>query len=108
MPALLITMSTVPNASTAVFTMASPPSAVATRVRVGHRLAAEIVDLVGDVLGRALVAALARYRTAEVVDDDPCASFGQLERMLAAETAAGARDDRNLAVVPDVCHGAAD
>ena len=108
MPALLMTMSTVPNASTAVLTIASPPSAVATRVRVDDRFAAEVVDLVGDVLGRALVAALARHRSTEIVDHDASAPLGQLERVLASEAAAGARDDRNLAVVSDVSHGAGD
>ena len=77
-------------------------------VGVGDGFAAEVVDLVDHVLGRALVAALARHRAAEVVDHDAGAAPGQLERVLAAEAAARAGDDRDLAVVADVSHGAGD
>ena len=73
-------------------------------VGVGHRLAAEVVDLLGGLVGRALLAAVAADRAAEVVDDDPGAAPGELEGVLAAEAAARAGDDRDLAVVADVCH----
>ena len=75
------------------------------RVGVGHGLATEIDDLLGDPLGRSGVATLAADGTAEVVDHEPGAASGELERMFTAEAAAGAGDDRDLAVESDVSHG---
>ena len=106
MPALLMTMSTLPKASSAVCTIAAPPSGVATRVGVGDGLAAGRLDLVDDALGRTLVAAGAVDRAAEVVDHDQRAARRQQQRVLPAEAAACAGDDRHLAVEPDLCHGA--
>ena len=73
-------------------------------VGVGDGLAAQVVDLLGGGVGRALGVALAAHRAAEVVDDDACAPPGQLQGVLTSEAAAGPRDDRHLAVVSDVCH----
>ena len=57
MPALLMTMSTLPYASTAVLTMLSPPSGVATESVFATCFAARCGDLVDDELRGALVAA---------------------------------------------------
>ena len=66
---------------------------VADVVAVGDGLAAHGLDLVDDLLRRALVGALAVHRAAEVVDDDLGAVVGQQQRVLAADAAAGAGDD---------------
>ena len=55
-------------------------------------------DLVGDLLRRRVVVTLARQRDAEVVDDDLRARSRKCERVLAADPATGAGDDRNLSV----------
>ncbi len=104
MPALLITMSTRPKASSADFTIASPPFGCGDRVVAGDRLATGGGDLVDDGLCRSVRATLAVDRTAEVVDDDQRAALGEVEGVRATEAAAGAGDDRDLAVEPEICH----
>ena len=69
------------------------------RVGVGHRFAAGVDDLGHHELGRGRRAARAVDRTAEVVHHDLGAAAGELERVAAAETTAGAGDDRDLSVV---------
>ena len=106
MPALLITMSTRPNASSAVCTIASPPSGVATELRVGDRLAAGGLDLLRPpCCAGPSEPPVPSTAAAEVVDDDLRAARGEEERVLAAEAAARAGDDRNLAVETEVSHG---
>ena len=69
------------------------------RVEVGDvgavrdSLAAERLDYVDDLLGRAESTHPRPHRRAEVVDDDLGALAGELERVLAAEAAAGSGDD---------------
>ena len=77
MPALLMTMSTVPNASIARLHDRLAALGRGDRVGVGDGLAAGGLDLVDDVLGRALVAARAVDRAAEVVDHDQRAALGE-------------------------------
>ena len=77
------------------------------RVGVGDRLAARRLDLVDDELGRAGIAAGAVDGAAEVVDHDQRAAPPELQGVLATEPAAGARDDRHLAVETECCHGPA-
>ena len=84
MPALLMTMSTLPNASTALCTMACAALGRGHRVGVGHGLAAGGLDLVDDPLGGPLVAAGAVDRAAEVVHDDERAALGQQQGVLPA------------------------
>ena len=74
------------------------------RVGVGDRLAAGRRDLVDDELGGADVGAGAVDRAAEVVDDDECAARGEQQGVLLAEAAAGAGDDRHLAVETELSH----
>ena len=81
-------MSTRPKASIAVWTIASPPSGVATESVFGDRLAAGRLDLVDDELGGPGVAARAVDGAAEVVDDDQRARAAERQRVLAAEPAA--------------------
>ena len=104
MPALLMTMSTVPKASSAVWTMASPPSGVATLLVSATASPPRSLISWAVLWAGPSVVALAAHRAAEVVDDDAGATAGQLEGVLAAEAAARAGDDRDLAVVADVCH----
>jgi hypothetical protein len=73
-------------------------------VAVGDGLAAEGLDLADHVVGRTLAAAVARHRATEVVHDDARAAAGELERVRPAQAAAGAGDDRDLAVESDVSH----
>ena len=68
------------------------------RVGVGDGLAAGGLDLVDDELGGPGVAAGPVDGAAEVVDDDQRAAWRRAERVLPAEAAARARDDRHLAV----------
>jgi hypothetical protein len=77
------------------------------RVVVGHGLAAGGLDLVDDLLRCRLGAAGAVGRPTQVVHDDEGASLRQLQGVAAAQPATGARDDRNLAVEPEICHGRA-
>ncbi len=67
-------------------------------VVVGDRVAAAIADDRSDLLGRALVGALAGHRTAEVVDHDLGAGGGQLESFASSNSVAGPRDNGNFAV----------
>ena len=98
MPALLISTSSLPKASTAVATSFSAPaqslmsSVLATASPAGGR------DLVDHLLRRAGVAARAVHRAAEVVDHDPGALRGQQEGVLAADAAAGAGHDGHSSV----------
>ena len=62
------------------------------------------LDLVDDVRGRARRRPGAVDRAAEVVDDDPGAAAGELERVRPAEAATGAGDDRDLAVETEIRH----
>ena len=64
-------------------------------VAVRDRLAAHLLDLVHDLLGRRLVATGAVGVAPEVVDDDLGAFRGKEQRMLPADAAPGTRDDRN-------------
>ena len=74
-------------------------------VVVGHGLAAGRLDLVDDLSARPRRrTAGAVDRAAEVVDDDQRAALGEQERVGAAEAAAGAGDDRDLAVEPEISH----
>ena len=93
MPALLTSMSSRPNVSTAVLIRRWPPSQSATLSRVGDRLAAHRRDLVDDLFGRGAVASGAVGRAAEVVDDDLGALRGEQQRVLATDAAPGAGDD---------------
>ena len=70
--------------------MASPPA----RLDLGHHLVRGLRRAAGAV-----------HRAAEVVDHHLGAAPGQLQRVLAAEAAAGAGHDRHLAVEADVRHG---
>ena len=106
MPALLMTMSTVPNASTAVLHDRLAALGGGHAVRVGDRLTAAALISSTTCSAGLLSPPSPVDRTAEVVDHDQRASLGQLERVLASEAAAGAGDDRNFAVEPDICHGA--
>ena len=85
--------------------MAAPPSGVATRVVVGDGLAAGGLDLVDDLLRRRRVEppvpSTEPPRSLTTIERAP---RGQLERVGAAEAAAGAGDDRDLAVEADVRH----
>ena len=106
MPALLMTMSTLPNSSMAVCTMASPPSGVAT-----ESVLATATPPASSISSTTFWAGPASSpstvdRTAEVVDHDLRAARGEQQCVLAAETAARAGDDRNLVVESDVSHGA--
>jgi hypothetical protein len=74
MPALLMTMSTVPNASTAVCDDRLAALGGGDRVVLATASPPSAVDLVDHLLGRALVATLAVDGAAEVVDDDPGAA----------------------------------
>ena len=64
-------------------------------------LAAGRGDLVDDLLGRALVGALAGGLAAEVVDDDRGTLGREQQRLGAPDPAPGAGDDRDLAVEAD-------
>ena len=74
------------------------------RVGVAHRLAAGVDDLGDDLLGRGRRAAGAVDRAAEVVHHDARAAPGELERVAASETTAGAGDDRDLSVEAERIH----
>src|SRR5690606_30259370 len=65
---------------------------------VRHRLAAAVLDDLHDLVGRTLVAALTLRRAAVVVHDDLGPLRGELERLPAADSSAGAGDDRDLPV----------
>ena len=82
MPALLMTMSTRPNASTRGLHDGLAALGRGHRVGVGDGLAAGGLDLVDHPLGRALVAAGAVDRAAEVVDDHERARGGQQQGVL--------------------------
>jgi hypothetical protein len=74
--------------------------AVLDGVIVGDRGAAGGLDLVDDLVGGRRRLALAGEAAAEVVDDDLGAARRQEQRVGAAQAAAGARDDRDLAIEP--------
>ena len=105
MPALLMTMSTLPYASIAVCTMRFAALGCGDAVVVGNGFAARGLDLVHDGLGRRLRRARAVGRTAEVVHHDQRAALGQFQCVRPAEAATGARDDRYLAVETEISHG---
>ena len=102
MPALLMTMSTVPNASTAVCTMASPPSGVATL--------SPLATASPPSASISLTTCWAGPASPPSPDTEPPRSLTTMRAprsasssaWLAAEAAAGAGDDRDLAVVADV------
>jgi hypothetical protein len=71
---------------------------VADVMRGGHRLAALARDLRYDVVRRRLACSRPSYAHAEVVDHHGVASFGERERVRAADPPAGPRDDCYLAV----------
>jgi hypothetical protein len=71
---------------------------VADVIGVGDGLAAHGLDLVHDVLGRALVVALPVHRATEVVDDDLGAVVGQQQRVLASDAPSRTRDDGDAAL----------
>jgi hypothetical protein len=75
------------------------------RVVVCDRLAPRRRDLVDHRLRGGRAAAGAVDRAAEVVDDDQGTAAGQLQRMGTAQAPAGARDDRDLAIEPEISHG---
>ena len=104
MPALLTTMSTRAEGVDRGLHDGGAALGRGHRVRVGHGLAAGRLDLVDHPLGRALVAAGAVDRAAEVVHDHERAAGGEQQGVLAAEAAAGAGDDRHLAVEAEICH----
>ena len=105
MPALLITMSTRPNASSAVFTIAAPPSGEATECVSATAMPPR--------LSISFAAVCAGPSEPPVPSMPPPRSLmttwaprrREQERVLAAEAAARARDDRNLAVETEVSHG---
>ena len=105
MPALLMTMSTLPKASTADLHDRLAALGGGHRVGVGDGLAAGGLDLVDDALGGPGVAARPVDGAAEIVDDDQRAALGQLQRVLPSEAAARARDDRHSSVETEFCHG---
>ena len=107
MPALLMTMSTRPKASTAVLTIASPPSGVATLLVSATAMPPRSSISLAVVWAGPSLAALAAHRAAEVVDDHLRAAGREQQCVLAPEPAARAGDDRNLAVVSEVSHGGA-
>jgi len=67
------------------------------RVGVDRRLAAALLDDLPGLLGWRVGLALAGQRGADVVDDDLGAFAGHHDGDLAADAAAGAGDDRDLA-----------
>ena len=79
MPALLMMMSTLPNVSTAVFTIAGAALGGGHAVVVGDGLAAGRLDLVDHLLGGGLGAAGAVGGAAEVVDHEQGAPLGEVE-----------------------------
>ena len=104
MPALLMTMSTRPKASTRRLHDGLAALGRGDGVGVGDGLAAGGLDLVDDRLRRAVLAAGAVDGAAEVVDHDQRAARGQQQGVLAAQPAAGAGDDRYLAVESEISH----
>ena len=104
MPALLMMMSTRPKVSTAVLHDVGAALGRGHAVVVRDGLAAGGGDLVDDLLGRGLRVPGAVAGPAEVVDDDERASLGEVEGVRAAEATTGARDDRHLAVEPEISH----
>ena len=94
MPALLTTASRRPNRSTAVRTIASPPSGLRHGVVRCHRHAARALDLFDDLVGDARSPRLAVHRAAEVVHHHRPAAPRDLHRVEAAEASTGSRDDR--------------
>jgi hypothetical protein len=73
-------------------------------VRVGHRRTAERLDLLDHLLGRPGRGPGAVDGAPQVVDHDLGAPRGQQEGVLPSQTAAGAGDDRHLALEPDLRH----
>ena len=71
---------------------------------VGRGRAAGLDDLLDDVRGRALVAALPREARAEIVDDDLGAGLRERDGDAAPDAPAGARDQRRLAVEESHAH----
>ena len=77
MPALLMTMSTLPNASSARLHDGRAALRGGDGARVGDGLTAECRDLVHHPFGCALVAPGSVDTAAEVVDDEECATRGE-------------------------------
>ena len=95
MPALLTTASRRPNAETAVDDRLPALGRVDGLV-VRDRATARGFDLGDDGIGNRRVGAVARHRPADVVDDHGRASLRQIERVQAAEAAAGSGHHRDL------------
>ena len=93
MPALLTRMSTRPKASSAACTILSPFAGSPIDKRRGDGLAAGLLDLVGDLLRRAGIAAGAVERRADVVDQDLGALLRHQHGDGAADAAARPGDD---------------
>ena len=72
-------------------------------VGVGDRLAAHLLDLVHDLLGRGAVVARAVGVATEVVHDDLRALSREEQRVLAADAATRARDDGDASI--ESAHG---
>ena len=98
MPALFTRTSSLPERVDGGVDDALGAVEVGDVVVVGDRLAAAALDDVDDLVGGALVGALAGHRAAEVVHDDLGALVGELDRLAAADAVAGAGDDGDLAV----------
>ena len=101
-PALLTRMSSPPKVSIACRTIASAcaKSATSAPLTTASPPAASISR--DHLVGRRLARPLAGERDAVVVDDDLGAVAGQLERVGAADAAAGAGDDRDAALETDL------
>src|SRR3954468_23292071 len=104
MPALLMTMSTWPKASSAVFTMDSPPSGVATLLVSATATPPRSSISLATVCAGPSEPALAGDRPAEVVHHDLRAAGGQQERVLATEAPTRAGHDGHPVLEADVCH----
>ena len=71
---------------------------VGDAVVVGDGLAAALVDDLDDLVGGALVGALAAHRSTEIVHHDLGAVVGEHDRFAASDTVARTGDDGHLAV----------
>ena len=98
MPALAISTSMRPHLSMVCWTRWATPASSLTEAPLAIAVAAGVGDLLHHGFRRRRVAAGAVDRAAEIVDDDLRAAPGEFERMGAAQSAAGAGDDDNLAV----------
>ena len=78
--------------------------AVLDRVVVGDGLAARLLDLVDDLVGRGRALACPVVLAAEVVDDDLRAARREEQRVGATEAVAGAGDDGDASIEPQIRH----